>query len=163
MRIYGTHWILFVMFVKPAGNAYGVKDGGGGEGGFVRRKCSSDHRESWTAESQTRISHALMYPHCSPMRDLCDCVFRRGGEEGEHQFGLIPFLSCFPYKPTPSTRILFNSEPPKSCRVLDWQTELLFWALHYFFRELFLTQTFIGQSKIAENGCRGSLLSNGYC
>lgn len=71
------------MFVKPAGNAYGVEKGKE-TGGFVRRKCSLDHWESWAAESQTHISHTLADTR-SPMRDSRECVFRRGGDKGERE------------------------------------------------------------------------------
>lgn len=64
-------------------------------GGFVRRKCSSDRWESWAAQSQTHISHTLTDTR-SPMRDLCECVFRRGGDKREcevakPQFHIILF------------------------------------------------------------------------
>lgn len=44
----------FVMFVKPAGNAYPVEREGEAWG-FVKGKCLSDLRGSWTGESHTHI------------------------------------------------------------------------------------------------------------
>lgn len=64
--ICGTHWISFVMFVKPAGNAYLVRGGGVvwdsglcrrgralrtvGKAGPLRRKCASHTRTSPSCE-----------------------------------------------------------------------------------------------------------------
>lgn len=60
-----------------------LKRGTGGRGGGL--SGGNAHRtvgKSWAAESQTRIEHTLSRTR-SPMRDLCECVIRRGGDKRE--------------------------------------------------------------------------------
>lgn len=113
--ICGTHWISFVMFVKPAGNAYPVRGGWGGEAwGFVKGKCSSDCRESWTSESQTHITHTHTNTNIVPMRTVCVCLQEEVIKE-EVRLGTAMFTLgfCFPYK-SQSHNISFSSD---SCAV----------------------------------------------
>lgn len=76
-----------------------------GTQGFVTRKCSLDHRESWTAESQTCMTPTCM--HTCPVRDMC--VFAGGGDKREQGRAMFTLSFCFPPYKSQSHNISFST------------------------------------------------------